>query len=130
MRRISFVSLFFLLTIFYSLSCNKEDPKGLPEVITITPENLTETSARVGGIIISHKNLKISELGVCWGLKKNPTLSNSKITTIPSFTARDTIEFKAIITGLVIETNYFYRAYAMNIAGTVYGKCIMLCTCK
>ena len=130
MKGASFISLFFLLTILYFPSCNKEDSEALLEVITITPENLTETSARVGGIIISHKNLKISELGVCWGLEENPTLSNSKISTIPSLTASDTIEFNAIITDLATETNYFYRAYAMNIAGTVYGKCIMLCTCK
>ena len=98
MKGASFISLFFLLTILYFPSCNKEDSEALLEVITITPVNLTQTTVRVGGIIISHEDLKIGELGVCWGLKKNPTLSNSKITTIPSFTARDTIEFKAIIT--------------------------------
>jgi hypothetical protein len=124
-----FLSL-FSLTIFFFLSCNKEELGTLPTVITIAPIDITETTIQIGGIIICKGALNITEMGACWDSEGHPGLSDSKIATVPSLTAGDTIKFNGLITGLTTKTTYYVRAYAINAAGTAFGECLKVCTCK
>ena len=44
------------------------------KVTTYTPQNITWTTADVGGDVISY-GPSLSELGVCWSLEPNPTVN-------------------------------------------------------
>jgi hypothetical protein len=129
MKRISFVLLFLLIS-FYFMSCNKVDSDTLPIVTTIVPIDITETTIQMGGIIISTCNLKIMEYGACWDSLPDPSISDSKIILVPEISCGDTLEFEAIITGLISKTDYYVRAYAINCVGTAYGESLLICTCK
>jgi hypothetical protein len=122
--------LLILSTIFYFLSCSKDESGTLPSVFTVDEIDVTETTAQINGLIISNDDLKIKDMGVCWDLEPDPTTSNSKITIVPSINSGDTLEFHAIITGLITKTTYYFRVYATNTVGTAYSECSMLCTCK
>jgi hypothetical protein len=130
MKRSSFVVLFFLLTIFYFTGCTKEESGSIPVVSTDSITYFTETTAQSGGIIVSDGGLEITEMGVCWDTLPNPTILDSKITFEPCPTDTCPIEFKGLITGLTPKTNYYYRAFATNSAGTGYGEYYLFCTCK
>jgi hypothetical protein len=129
MKKASFV-LLFLLTIFSLLSCIKEELGKLPNVITIAPVDITETTIQMGGIITSEDDLIIFEYGACWDSLPNSTISDSKITIVPGIKTVDTLKFNAVITDLIAKTNYYFRAYATNAAGTAYGEELTICTRK
>jgi len=53
--------------------------------------------------------------GVCWGLSPKPD------TTFSKKTIRGTERFTVILSGLEAKTKYYYRAFALNSEGIVYG---------
>jgi hypothetical protein len=75
------------------------------------PSFLTPNSISVGSSIQSNGGATISEQGFVWGTTSNPTTSNSKI-----------IGSTATISGLLSNTTYYVRAYAINAAGTGYSN--------
>jgi hypothetical protein len=75
------------------------------------PSFLTPNSISVGSSIQSNGGATISEQGFVWGTISNPTTSNSKI-----------IGSTATISGLLSNTTYYVRAYAINAAGTGYSN--------
>jgi hypothetical protein len=58
----------------------------------------------------------ISERGICWKTSTGPTTSDSKATA-----AGTTGAYTASLTGLLPNTLYYVKAYAINEAGTSYG---------
>lgn len=90
----------------------------LPVVSTAPVTNLSTTSATSGGNITSDGGGKITSRGVCWNIKGSPTTAD--------FKAQDTIAaggaFISQLTGLTPGVKYYIRAYAVNSAGTAYGK--------
>jgi hypothetical protein len=91
---------------------------GLPTVTTTTsPYNFTQTSVYSGGFISSDGGSPITARGVCWSLSPNPTINNFKTvngTGIGSF-------ISYINTNYNYSNWYYFRAYATNANGTVYG---------
>jgi len=55
--------------------------------------------------------------GICWATRANPTTDDSKTTDGTSIGT-----FSSMMTGLSPNTKYHVRAYAINSAGTAYGK--------
>ena len=78
--------------------------------------NTTTNSAGSGGVITSDFGAPVSERGICWNTSSNPTILDNKI--VSGSTSAD---FSVDITGLVPNTTYYLRAYAINSAGTGYG---------
>lgn len=89
----------------------------LPSVTTATPTNITQTSATVGGEVVSQGSDAITERGVVWNLTGNPTTEDNKI--VEGATTVDA--FSVPMTGLTLATTYYVRAYAVNSYGTAYG---------
>ena len=95
-----------------------------PSVATsATISNISVTTATVNGTLYTDginttfNPSSVTELGICYGTSDNPTLSNSKKTaTIAKGT------FTVTLTGLSMNTTYYYRAYATNANGTQYGE--------
>jgi hypothetical protein len=78
--------------------------------------NITKISAESGGNIISDGGCEITERGICWGRKPNPTIANYKATAGSGIGS-----FSATLTGLYPNDIYYVRAYATNSVTTVYG---------
>ncbi len=89
----------------------------LPTVITTAANNVTDITAICGGIVTNDGGNSVIVRGVCYSTSHNPTTSDSHTTDgdgLGSFTCN--------LTGLVLGTTYYVRAYAINSMGTAYGN--------
>ena len=89
----------------------------LPTVTTSSATDISYTSATVGGNVTNDGGASITERGVVYSTKQNPTTVNSKVISgngMGSFTCN--------ITNLQENTKYYVRAYAINKKGTNYGE--------
>ena len=92
----------------------------LPVVETSEVTDITYTSAKVGGSVISDGGAEITELGICYSMTENPTIANSKIIVNDSLDS-----FIATLSRLQDGIKYYVRAYAKNKKGVSYGKNIV-----
>lgn len=92
-------------------------PSGLPAVTTTTATNITSNSAVCGGNVTSDGGYTVTQRGVCYSTTPNPTTSGMHTTD-----GSGTGNFVSNLTGLTAGTTYYYRAYATNATGTVYGE--------
>nr|MBC8385684.1 VCBS repeat-containing protein [Candidatus Cloacimonadota bacterium] len=90
------------------------------EVATVTTTSaslITFNSASTGGNVTADGGGTVTTRGVCWNTSGTPTTSD--------FTTTDgtgTGEFVSSLTGLLSETQYYVRAYAVNSEGVAYGN--------
>jgi len=84
---------------------------------TETPTTITMNSAISGGNISTDDGLTITARGVCWSTHKQPTINDNK--TIDGVGIGT---FSSKMTGLIRNTTYYVRAYAINSSGTSYGN--------
>jgi hypothetical protein len=89
----------------------------VPTVITSPTSSITATSANSGGAVTSNGGGNITAWGVCWSTSPNPTLANSFLAN-----TANSAGFSSVISGLILNTTYYVRAYATNSAGTSYGN--------
>ena len=87
-----------------------------PTVLTGPPNNVNETFAACGGIVIDPGSSPIIVSGLCWSTLPNPTIANFH-TTLGTASG----VFTNTMTGLMPATTYYVRAYATNSVGTAYG---------
>jgi uncharacterized protein (TIGR02145 family) len=77
----------------------------------------SQTSATAGGNVTStYSGATVTETGVYWSTNQNPTAADNKIVFGSGLGI-----FTTIISGLVTETTYYVRAYAIGSGGTSYG---------
>lgn len=93
-----------------------DDPEGAPEVTTGEVTNITATSAKVSGSVLSNGTSSVTDRGICWGTNHNPTMNEGLVSC-----GTGTGSFVAELTNLVLGTTYYARAYATNASGTAYG---------
>ena len=84
---------------------------------TYNPTSITGTTMVVGGTIDSDGGATVTSRGICWALTASPTTDSNKL-AIGSGTG----PFSATLTNLSPNTLYYFRAYAINSQGTVYGN--------
>jgi hypothetical protein len=89
----------------------------LPAIITTAVTNISQTTATGGGDVTGDGSAIVSFRGICWSTTPNPTITNSHTTD-----GGGTGAFVSSITGLVSNTLYYVRAYAVNSVGTAYGN--------
>lgn len=137
--------LFAFLALLSCSTDNGINEPALPEVATEVNENGNETiisytSIEITGAIVSDGGSEISSYGVVWGTEPDPTLednvfvandlsaiSNSNKLKTDTTKQSETF-FTAKLTDLEPGTEYFFRVYATNDAGTAYGNQISLST--
>lgn len=90
---------------------------GPPTVTTTTATGLTCTGFTSGGNVTSDGGSTVTARGVCWGTTANPTIAGNKTSN-----GTGTGIFTSSVTGLAVNTVYYYRAYATNSVSTVYGQ--------
>ncbi len=89
----------------------------LATVITASLTGITSTTAISGGIISGTNIDNITRRGVCYSTNPNPTTSNNTTSDGTGSGA-----FSSTMSGLIPQTMYYVRAYAINRAGTAYGN--------
>jgi uncharacterized delta-60 repeat protein len=94
-----------------------------PEVTTVSPSNITDSSATCGGNVTDDGGAIVTARGVCWNTLGNATISDSCTND-----GNGTGEYTSNITGLSPNTTYYVRAYATNIDGTAYGDELIFTT--
>jgi hypothetical protein len=95
----------------------------MPIVTTNPVSSITSKSAVCGGNVKSDGGATVTERGVCWSTKSNPTTDNSRTND-----GNGTGSFTSNITGLSANSTYYVRAYATNSIGTAYGNDISFTT--
>lgn len=90
---------------------------NVPTVSTKDATNILETSAIVGGIVLSDEGSTVIERGVCYGIATDPTIYDTKLAS-----GSGTGGFNIPLNTLVPNTTYYTRAYATNKNGTAYGE--------
>ncbi|MCP4213090.1 MAG: hypothetical protein GY765_00470, partial [bacterium] len=94
-----------------------------PTVTTTAASGITSTTASSGGNVTSDGGATVTARGVCWSTTANPTTTDS---TTSDGTGTGT--FTSALTGLLPNTSYYVRAYAVNSAGTSYGSDLTFAT--
>lgn len=92
-------------------------PSGLPTVTTTAATSVTANSAVCGGNVTGDGGYTVTQRGVCYSTTPNPTTGGMRTTD-----GSGTGSFVSNLTGLTAGTTYYYRAYATNATGTVYGE--------
>ena len=116
------IALRLLVTAFliWMLSgCKKEDPAGLPALVTLPVTDISSSLAKSGGDITDDGGSEIEGRGLVWGTLQNPSIDDHEGMTNDG---RGSGEFISTMSGLASETTYYVRAYATNSAGTAYGN--------
>ena len=90
------------------------NPQG---ILTTVVSSITLSTAISGGTVLCDGGALINARGICWSTSHNPTILDNHTS--------DSIGlgiFTSNITGLLMGTTYYVRAYATNSVGTAYGN--------
>lgn len=120
------VFLSILLPVFFSCSDEKkptEPVQGTPVLTTAEISGITYTEAEGGGTITSDGGAAITVRGVCWSTNPTPTIANRK-----TLDGAGSGAFVSNISGLMPQTTYYVRAYAINSHGAGYGDTVSFAT--
>ena len=96
---------------------------NVPTVTTTAITEITPESAISGGNVTNDGGAAVTARGVCWSTSQNPTIDNTK-----TVNGSGIGEFTAKMTGLIANTTYYVRAYAINIVGVGYGEILQFNT--
>ncbi len=89
----------------------------VPTVTTSPVSGFTSTSITSGGTVLSDGGANVTIRGICYGLNPNPTIADAYTTD-----GTGTGIFASTATGLIPNSVYYLRAYAMNSVGVAYGE--------
>ncbi|WP_333620756.1 hypothetical protein [Sphingobacterium multivorum] len=90
-------------------------------ISTAAVSSVTYSSASVGGTVLDDNGSTVTARGICYSNSNTtPSVSSGTILNIGSGTG----SFSGQLTGLVVNTSYYVRAFATNSAGTAYGPVV------
>lgn len=101
----------------YGLETSFTTPAISKATLSTILSTFTTTTAIVNGTINSNGNAPITQSGVCYSTSPNPTINSSKTTD-----GQTSGSWSSNISGLLSNTTYYARAYAVNAAGDSYGN--------
>lgn len=94
----------------------------IPTVNTKYASLLTQSSIKSGGNLVNDGGSAIITSGVCWSTSHNPTIALPTKTIDGIQTSSGGEYFLSTITGLIVNTTYYIKAYSTNSIGTAYGN--------
>lgn len=98
--------------------------QGPAILTTATPSSLTSSSAMVGGAVTADGGSAILVRGVVYSTRPNPTTTQGQVLRI----GQGGGTFSSQVTGLLPNTTYYLRAYAVNSSGLSYGPSVIFQT--
>jgi len=109
-----FIAVALILTVLQA--CRKDEPPRVPVLSATVLAQVKQNSVVCFASISSDAGFPVTSSGFCWSTEKNPTLNQQKVESgIKSGL------FTCPISGLIQNTTYYIRAYAINSEGTAYG---------
>lgn len=90
---------------------------SLATLNTNIPTAVTNTSADLSGEILSNGGSAISQRGFCYGTLPNPSVFGTTL-----LAGSGSGSFVGTLTGLIRNTTYYVRTFAVNSTGTAYGN--------
>lgn len=96
---------------------------GFPEVSTVPVTDITESSAKSGGIVLTDGDSPVTERGVCWSTAPIPSIESDYLASGEGLGS-----FICLLDDLSAHTTYYLRAYATNGKGTNYGEEVQFIT--
>jgi hypothetical protein len=112
MKHFKVILIFTALLIVFFNSCKKLD--DLPLLGDMSYKLYPDSVLCSNSIIASASD--VSERGVCWSTKENPSINDYK-----TIDGRGIGKFESKVLNLAKGTKYYLRAYATNNMGTIYG---------
>ena len=120
-RRFWKLSVLSILTVLFIFPICSNECMGLtsgpPTIDTPTYGSVTAVTATLGATIESDGGSTITASGIVYGMAANPDVTGKKV----SRGATDG-PFTVDVSGLIPNTTYHFRAYAMNAQGTSYTE--------
>lgn len=104
----------------FSVRCIKNTS---PVISTNAVTYILSTGFTSGGVVSDNGGEAITECGLCWSTSTTPTVNGDKKVVTLSGTS-----FTTNITGLLPQTTYYVRSYAINSIGVSYGNLISITT--
>ncbi|MBD3581879.1 NDNF family FN3 domain-containing protein [Flavobacterium selenitireducens] len=124
-----FSILAIFLTFLYGCSGGDDTPSEpsptSPTVVTSEAIPVNPVTYILGGNITSSGNSSLQQHGIIYGTNPNPTSNNSEIIVDNS---DQTGEFSITVSGLLPNTQYYFRAYARNLTGEQLGNVLSFTT--
>lgn len=111
------IQLLLILCIGIVLYSCKPEKNEEPTVVTLTPTEITATTAKCSGEVTSEGSSTITSRGICWATTEEPTINDNHKKSDGGVGG-----FEITLTDLEPETMYYVRAYATNEVGTAYGE--------
>lgn len=95
--------------------------EALPEttvtIYTNDVSEITDSSAKCGGVVTTNSDVTITARGVCWSTSQNPTINDSHTSDGQGLGV-----FSSTLSGLTSDTPYYIKAYAtISDGSTFYG---------
>ena len=100
---------------------------GLPTLTTEPVTNLTQSSAKFNGKIVSEGSPAYTERGFVYSSSPRPSIDSNNIGRLTS-AVNNQFTFSANVSGLVSNSSYYVRAYAINQVGVAYGNDVAFST--
>ncbi|MBB2150641.1 fibrobacter succinogenes major paralogous domain-containing protein [Pedobacter gandavensis] len=97
----------------------------LPTIITLPVNAITSIDAISGGEITDDGGSPVSSRGIRWSIKGDPADDKDAIMTNDGSGVG---VFPSSLVGLLGNTTYYVRAYAVNVMGTAYGNLLSFTT--
>jgi len=89
---------------------------GIIELTTGDYSEVTSSSFKMGGDVLSDGGSPVTDKGICWNTAPGPTTDN-----FTESGGNGIGSFMVSISGLVVNTTYYLRAYATNSVGTWFS---------
>ena len=100
---------------------------GLPTLTTEPVTNLTQSSAKFNGKIVSEGSPAYTERGFVYSSSPRPSIDSNNIGRLTS-AVNNQFTFSANVSGLASNSSYYVRAYAINQVGVAYGNDVAFST--
>ncbi len=98
-------------------------PSPLPTILTREVTFISQSTATSGGILNSAGTSPVNLKGICWSTFPEPDTNDFKIVF-----RGDNYSFNVDLTGLIPDTKYYLRAFAVNQQGVGYGEEMLFTT--
>ena len=98
-------------------------PEILATVYLYDSLNIASRQITISALVSNDGGGTISEKGIVYSTSANPTTANNKIVNGSGLGS-----YTSLISGLTNSTTYYFRAYAINEAGTSYSNQIVVAT--
>jgi hypothetical protein len=120
MKNIFYLSVLALFSLALITGCTKTELRTLvvPTINSVAATNIVGGQADASGYITDDGGSIITEAGICYDTIAGVTVAKNKVVCPHSFGGN----FTATLTSLKMGKTYYFKAYAINSIGTVYGS--------